>query len=90
MHKIGLPWWLSGKESACQHRRRRFDQWFGRITRAMEQLRPRAATMKPVLYSLGAATTEACALQSPCSATREATAMKSARTTTRVAPTPRY
>ena len=56
----------------------------------MEQLRPRAATMKPVLYSLGAATTEACALQSPCSATREATAMKSARTTTRVAPTPRY
>ena len=23
----GLPWWLSGKESACQCRRHRFDPW---------------------------------------------------------------
>ena len=22
---VGLPWWLSGKESACQCRRHRFD-----------------------------------------------------------------
>ena len=29
---------------------------------AMEQLRLRATTIKPVLYSLGAAITEACAL----------------------------
>ena len=28
----GLPWWLSGKESACQRRRRRFDPWSGKIT----------------------------------------------------------
>ena len=28
---IGLPWWLSGKESACQCRRRRFDPWVGKI-----------------------------------------------------------
>ena len=29
-----LPWWLSGKESACQcrrHRRRGFDPWVGKI-----------------------------------------------------------
>ena len=23
----GLPWWLSGKESACQYRRHRFNPW---------------------------------------------------------------
>ena len=27
---IGLPRWLSGKESACQCRRRRFDPWVGK------------------------------------------------------------
>ena len=27
----GLPWWLSGKESACQCRRHRFDLWVGEI-----------------------------------------------------------
>ena len=26
-----LPWWLRGKESACQCRRRRLDSWVGRI-----------------------------------------------------------
>ena len=26
-----LPWWLSGKESACQCRRSRFDPWVGKI-----------------------------------------------------------
>jgi len=25
------PWWLSGKESTCQCRRRVFDSWVGRI-----------------------------------------------------------
>ena len=29
--KNGLPWWLTGKESACQCRRRRFDPWVGKI-----------------------------------------------------------
>ena len=28
---LGLPWWLSGKESACQCRRPRFDPWVGKI-----------------------------------------------------------
>ena len=27
----GLPWWLSGKESGCQCRRRGFDPWVGKI-----------------------------------------------------------
>ena len=27
----GLPWWLSGKESACQGRRCGFDPWVGKI-----------------------------------------------------------
>ena len=27
----GLPWWLSGKESACQCRRCGFDPWVGKI-----------------------------------------------------------
>ena len=28
---MGLPWWLSGKEFACQCRRCRFDPWVGKI-----------------------------------------------------------
>ena len=28
---IGLPWWLSGKESICQCRRLRFDPWVRKI-----------------------------------------------------------
>jgi len=27
---LGLPWWFSGNESACQCRRCRFDLWLGR------------------------------------------------------------
>ena len=27
----GLPWWLSGKESACQCSRHGFDPWVGKI-----------------------------------------------------------
>ena len=27
----GLPWWLSGRESACQWRKDRFDPWVGKI-----------------------------------------------------------
>ena len=26
---MGLPWWLSGKETACQCRSLRFDPWAG-------------------------------------------------------------
>ena len=33
-----LPWWLSGKEAACQYRRHRFDPWVGKIHWRREQL----------------------------------------------------
>ena len=28
---MGLPWWLKGKESACQCRRHVFHPWMGKI-----------------------------------------------------------
>ena len=28
---LGLPWWLNGKESACQCRRHGFNPWVGKI-----------------------------------------------------------
>ena len=28
---LGLPWWLSGKESTCQFRRHGFDPWVGKL-----------------------------------------------------------
>ena len=31
--KLGLPWWFSGKEFACQCRRHRFDSWVRKIPR---------------------------------------------------------
>ena len=34
----GLPWWLSGKEYACQCRRHVFDPWSRKIPHASEQL----------------------------------------------------
>ena len=46
---LGLPWWLSGKESACQCRRHGFNPWSGRIPCVMEQLSPRTTTVEPVL-----------------------------------------
>ena len=33
---LGLPWWLRGKEFACQWRRCGFDPWPGRIAHAVE------------------------------------------------------
>ena len=40
-------WWLSGKESACQCRRHRFDPWSGKISHAMGRLSPWATTIEP-------------------------------------------
>ena len=37
---IGLPWWRSGWESACQCRGRGFEPWSGRIPHAAERLGP--------------------------------------------------
>ena len=57
----GLPWWLGGKEFACQCRRHRFNPWSGKIPHASERLSTRATTVEPVLWSPGAATTKALA-----------------------------
>jgi len=32
IYKRGLPWWFSGKESACQCGRHGFDPWIGKIS----------------------------------------------------------
>ena len=47
MFLIGLPWWLSGKESACQCRRCGFDPWNGKISRRKWQSTP---VYSPVKY----------------------------------------
>ena len=38
--ELGLPWWRSGWESACQCGGHGFEPWSGRIPRAAEQLSP--------------------------------------------------
>ena len=53
-----LPWWLSGKESACQCRRHRFKSWSGKIPLAEKQLSPCTVTSEPVLWNLGITATE--------------------------------
>ena len=46
---LGLPWWLSGKESARQCRRHRFNPWSGKIPQAWEKLSPCVTSTEPVL-----------------------------------------
>ena len=53
---LGLPWWRSGWESACQCRAHRFEPWSGRIPHAAEHLGPWAtiaepARLEPVLHN---------------------------------------
>ena len=43
----GLPWQLSGKESACQFKRQRFNPWSRKIPHAAEQLSLCATTSEP-------------------------------------------
>ena len=54
----GLPWWLSGKDSACRCRRHWFDPWVGKIPHAAEQLSSCTTAIGPALSSPGAATVE--------------------------------
>ena len=44
---IGLPWWRSGWESACQCRGHGFEPWSGKIPHAMEQQSLCATTTEP-------------------------------------------
>ena len=54
----GLPQWISGKESACQCRRHRFDPWPRKNPHVSKQLSPCASTIELVLWSLGTITTK--------------------------------
>jgi len=58
LKRIGLPWWFSGKESACQCRRHRSDPWPGKIPYPREQrsLCTTTTDTEPALSSLEAAT----------------------------------
>ena len=57
--KKRFPWWLNGKESACQCRRRGFDPWSGKISHVPAgRLSQSTTTAEPVLWSLEAAIIE--------------------------------
>ena len=49
---LGLPWWRSGWESACQCRGHGFEPWSGKIPHAVEQLGPWARTTEPARLEL--------------------------------------
>ena len=49
---LGLPWWRSGCESACQCRAHGFEPWSGRIPHAAERLGPWATTTEPARLEL--------------------------------------
>ena len=55
---LGLPWWLSGKESAYQCRTHKFNPWSRKISHAKEQRSPSTTTVELVLWSPGVANTE--------------------------------
>ena len=44
---VGLPWWCSGWESACQCRGHGFEPWSWKIPHATEQLGPCTTTTEP-------------------------------------------
>ena len=49
---LGLPWWRSGWESACQCREHGFEPWSGKIPHAAEQLSLWATTTEPARLEL--------------------------------------
>ena len=46
--KLGLPWWLGGKESTCQCRKCGVDPWSGKIPHAAQRLSLCAVTTEHV------------------------------------------
>ena len=70
-YKTGLPWWFSGKESACQCKRHRFDPQFGKILYAAE-LSLCATTTEPMHCNYWSPH-----ILEPVSATRKATVIRS-------------
>ena len=39
----GLPWWLSGKQAACQCQRHGFDPWSGKIPHVVQSNKAHAS-----------------------------------------------
>ena len=72
----GLPWWLSGKESAYQRRSHRSNPWSRKIPHATEQLSLVATATESGLCGPGPATAEARTPESPHSATSETPTME--------------
>ena len=68
---LGLPWWRSGWESACQRRGHGFEPWSGKIPHAAEQLGLWATTTEPARLEPILPTREAAIVRGP------RTAMKS-------------
>ena len=64
-HQSGLPWWLSGKEFACQCRRHGLDPWTRKIPHAAKRLGLCTPTVKSVSYKPHYAT-KATAMESLC------------------------
>ena len=79
-------WWLSGKESASQWGRHRFNPWSRRIPYAMEQPSQCTTAIEPRLESLGYETTDAHQPWHSCSTTGEATTVRGQHTTAREEP----
>ena len=76
---LGLPWWRTGGESACQCiRRHGFKPWSRKISHATDHLDPCTATLEPMYCNYWSPHA-----RSPCSATREATTVRNLHTTTR-------
>ena len=50
---LGRPWWLSGKDSACQCRRHKFSPWSGKILYSSEQLSPCTTATESVPWGAG-------------------------------------
>ena len=85
---LGLPWWLIGKESACQCRDmgsipgpKRSHMLWSNYACIPQLLRLFSRAWEPHLLSPCTTATRVCMPQSPCSATREATTMRSPCTT---------
>ena len=83
---VQLPWWLNGKESACQCRRDGLDLGRSHVLWSSEAherqlLSPYSRAQKLQLLSPHAITTEAGMPQSPFSSTRESTAVRKKPTT---------
>ena len=71
VYPSGLPWWVSGKESACQCRGHGFDLSSGKIPYAVGHLSPAPQLPKPTHLGLCSATRGATSVRSLCIPTRE-------------------